>query len=116
MQARCGLCVVRESLERRREEAKCRWERLEARRRARMQYYHAKIHHERSQQPVANDEEDTPLHKACQRGRFDFVSLLLQHGAGIDIQDKEGNTPLILARQHVDIAFTLLRHSGQYPW
>ena len=53
--------AYRESLEKRRGEIKHRWEKLEARRRARMQYYHAKIHHERSMNlanPIAENDND----------------------------------------------------------
>ena len=51
---------------------KSRWERLEARRRARMQYYHAKIHHERSHQPPATDDDTA---------HSDWLQLESSHGA-----------------------------------
>ena len=49
------LPCFRESLEQRREDMKARWNELEARRRARIQYYHAKIHHERQQNSATNE-------------------------------------------------------------
>ena len=54
------ILAFRSSLEKRREDIKGRWEMLEARRRARLQYYRAKIHHERS-------NNSTPAASANQR-------------------------------------------------
>jgi ankyrin repeat protein len=36
----------------------------------------------------------TPLHYACQRGRFEIVWTLLDNGANLHQQDKDGTTPL----------------------
>jgi ankyrin repeat protein len=37
-----------------------------------------------------NCHRRTPLHYACEKGNTDTVSLLLNHGAEINIGDKEG--------------------------
>eukprot|EP00949_MAST-11_sp_MAST-11-sp1_P000334 g334.t1 len=39
----------------------------------------------------------SPLHFACQYGATDVAKLLLSNGAAVDIEDLDGNTPLILA-------------------
>ncbi|KAL3200828.1 hypothetical protein MRX96_013096 [Rhipicephalus microplus] len=36
----------------------------------------------------------TPLHLACYFGHFDVAELLLQHGAYVDVINREGDTPL----------------------
>lgn len=41
----------------------------------------------------------TPLHAAAQYGYADIVEILIMAGADIDAIDKDGNTPLQLARQ-----------------
>lgn len=40
----------------------------------------------------------TPLHSAALRGRADFVQFLLQAGADTAIEDRQGRTPVDLAR------------------
>lgn len=39
----------------------------------------------------------TPLHFACQKGSVPMVRVLLQHGADVNAQDHDGNTPLLEA-------------------
>lgn len=36
----------------------------------------------------------TPLHLACRRGLEEHVKLLLAHGADVNVQNREGETPL----------------------
>jgi hypothetical protein len=43
---------------------------------------------------VADNWGRTPLHYACLNGKFDIVKVLIQNGANINHQDKEGFCPL----------------------
>ena len=53
---------------------------------------------------------DTALHKAMRLGRFDYVKILLTHGAGINASGDMGFTPLheAVAEDHTAIAEFLL--------
>ena len=50
----------------------------------------------------AKDREgNTPLLLAARGCRSEIVSVLLKHGAALEVVDREGNTPLLLAtREH----------------
>ena len=55
----------------------------------------------------------TPLHNAVTRRSAPIVCLLLEHGAGVDVVDKEGKTALQYARESgYDEIVTLLAHSA----
>jgi ankyrin repeat protein len=41
----------------------------------------------------------TPLHYACHKGLFEIVKCLREKGATLNIRDKDGYTPLDLARR-----------------
>uniref|UniRef100_A0A7S3NAU5 glutaminase n=1 Tax=Euplotes harpa TaxID=151035 RepID=A0A7S3NAU5_9SPIT len=42
----------------------------------------------------------TPLHIACNYGRFEIVKYLVSHGAKIDVKDNFGNTPIDEAKEN----------------
>lgn len=44
-----------------------------------------------------NDQGQTALHVAVNRGAMEFVKILIQNGANIHIEDNHGDTPLNLA-------------------
>lgn len=45
--------------------------------------------------PNATDKlESTPLHRACAKGNYRLIQLLLKQSASTNIQDSQGNTPL----------------------
>ncbi len=46
---------------------------------------------------AANDKGDTALHGAATSGRNQVVSFLVEHGAKLDVKDKQGRTPLDVA-------------------
>ena len=48
----------------------------------------------------------TPLHIAAQQDKLEVVKFLVENGAFIDVQDKDGDTPLYIAikKKHHDIA------------
>ena len=54
----------------------------------------------------------TALHFASELGRVDIVTLLLDAGAKLDLQDVEGNTPLHIAidKSHHKVTRLLLAH------
>jgi hypothetical protein len=62
-----------------------------------------------------NDECDTPLHRASDRGHEDMVSLLLAKKAKVTAVDKYGDTPLHLAAEmgHKDVAKLLLARGAK---
>ena len=39
----------------------------------------------------------TPLHYACASGNYDITAALLQHGAGVNLNQEDGTSPLMLA-------------------
>ena len=46
---------------------------------------------------VRNDNQQTPLHTAAASGNLPMAIILMDNGAGLDIQDAQGNTALHLA-------------------
>lgn len=48
-------------------------------------------------EPFKNSEENTPLHTAAANGHAEVVKLLLQAGAHVTVQNKNGKTPIDLA-------------------
>ena len=46
---------------------------------------------------AVNDVGDTALHGAAYRGALDVARLLVEHGAGLDVRDSRGLTPLSVA-------------------
>lgn len=47
--------------------------------------------------PICSTGGKTPLHFAAEHAECDCISLLLEHGANLNIRDYDGNTPLELA-------------------
>lgn len=45
----------------------------------------------------------TPLHFAVEYGRHELVEYLLERGANLYLQDRNGSTPLHLALEYCDI-------------
>jgi ankyrin repeat protein len=41
--------------------------------------------------------DDTPMHAAARAGHINILSLLLDHGADVDVRDENGETPLLRA-------------------
>ena len=64
-----------------------------------------------------NDEEErTALHFASMNGHYGIVSLLLEKGADVNVQDKEGNTPAhlrIKANAGLKTLETLIAHKAR---
>lgn len=60
------------------------------------------------------NEPCSPLHEAVKKGDLDILSLLIENGAEVDIQDNSGSTPLHLASGmgNERILSLLLRHQG----
>ena len=44
-----------------------------------------------------NNRGDTPLHLACYRGFTDIVSLLVDYGADVTLENNQGKTPYVEA-------------------
>ncbi len=61
-----------------------------------------------------NENGWTPLHLACDRGHFDAVRYLVEHGAQIDIPSAAGETACALAAEcgHKDIVRYLVAHGA----
>ena len=59
--------------------------------------------------------ENTPLHTACENGQTQIASLLIQLGAEVDTRNKDGVTPLHLACEfgHKETAELLLRRGSK---
>src|SRR5712691_9403969 len=58
--------------------------------------------------------EETPLHLTSRAGHIDLVRLLIEHGADVAAQSKNGMTPLHEASEagHVDVARLLIEHGA----
>jgi ankyrin repeat protein len=48
---------------------------------------------------VKNDHDQTPLHFAAERLNYGMISVLIQHGADVNLRDKNGDTPITLLMQ-----------------
>ncbi|XP_048031410.1 ankyrin repeat and SOCS box protein 10 isoform X1 [Megalobrama amblycephala] len=57
------------------------------------------------------DENDTPLHVAARHGLPGHVELYLRHGAALNLQNNEGNTPLNAACSQPQDCTSLQRYS-----
>lgn len=59
--------------------------------------------------------EHPPLHLACNRGQFECVKLLVQYGASVNYQCRNGGYSAImhLSEKHVDIARYLIEHGAE---
>ncbi|TPX35283.1 hypothetical protein SmJEL517_g02292 [Synchytrium microbalum] len=58
---------------------------------------------EHSRIPLVNIQDNeliTPLHRACENGRYNVAALLIHHGSVVDIPDADGRTPLQYAATH----------------
>lgn len=59
----------------------------------------------------------TPLHFAVDFNRKKVVEILLQHGADVNVKDKDGFTPLHMAcQQNSKKIFTILKNSANFPY
>ena len=58
---------------------------------------------------VRDENQETPLHFACEYGNFDTMLLLVNHGAEINAQNTLGQTYV----GHVDVAEVLLDHGAR---
>ena len=60
------------------------------------------------------DDASTPLHLSSRKGHVDLVRMLLEHGAGVSAQDKDGWTPLhwALCEGHVNVAWMLVERGA----
>jgi len=41
----------------------------------------------------------TPLHQAVRYGNDEIAKILLEHGASLDLKDKEGKSPFDMAKE-----------------
>ncbi len=57
------------------------------------------------------DDNDTPLHVAARHGLPDHMELYLRHGAALNLQNDEGNTPLNAACSQPQDCASLKRYS-----
>ncbi|KAF4095653.1 ankyrin repeat and SOCS box protein 10 isoform X1 [Onychostoma macrolepis] len=57
------------------------------------------------------DDNDTPLHVAARHGLPDHMELYLRHGAALNLQNDEGNTPLNAACSQPQNSTSLERYS-----
>jgi ankyrin repeat protein len=57
----------------------------------------------------------TPLHRASIHGRIEIARLLVEHGASVEVKDREGRTPLDVAsgKQRDEIIKLLLEHRAK---
>jgi len=64
---------------------------------------------------IRNIHGQTPLHLAVEHGNLDAISVLLEHDADVNAEDREGATPLQLAgKRNRKRALALLeRHTGR---
>jgi len=71
---------------------------------------------------VEKNTWDTPLHLAAVNGHAGAVRLLLEHGADVEARDREGKTPLDLARtegyEEIEeiLEHTLLQRAQQFEF
>lgn len=74
--------------------------------------------HEHGEEHVVHARDDdgsTALHWASYRGHLDVVKMLVDAGAGVDVQNnKEGHTPIIWAtiNGHLRVVHFLVEHAG----
>lgn len=63
---------------------------------------------------VTNHKGETPLHLAAGKGNIELVTLLLEKGAPVNVQDTQGMTPLMnaAARGHLEIIHLLVEHDA----
>ena len=73
------------------------------------------IEHSQDVHSRSFDDESTALHMASRGGHEDVVHLLLEHGAELSAQDKDGRTALHLASEngHEKVALLLLEHGAE---
>jgi ankyrin repeat protein len=59
--------------------------------------------------------EHPPLHLACNRGQFECVKLLVQYGAAVNYQCRNGGYSAIvhLDEKNIDIARYLIEHGAE---
>ncbi|WP_138984641.1 ankyrin repeat domain-containing protein, partial [Crocosphaera watsonii] len=57
----------------------------------------------------------TPLHNAAMYANKETVEVLINHGADVNVQDNDGNTPLNHAewRKHREIIVLLKKHGAR---
>ncbi|KAK3393545.1 ankyrin repeat-containing domain protein [Podospora didyma] len=63
----------------------------------------------------------TPLVEATKRGLIDIISLLLRHGADVNVMDQDGKTPLrwAIKNNNIQVAELLIQHEPdlvRYPY
>jgi ankyrin repeat protein len=52
-----------------------------------------------------DSKKRTALHYACLKGNRAMVALLLENGAKLEVQDKDGNTPVDLDKEKLIVAY-----------
>jgi ankyrin repeat protein len=62
-----------------------------------------------------DDEGNTPLHLAAEKGHADFILFLIEIGADINAKDREGSTPLLLAMKNKrhEVALVLISKNAE---
>lgn len=62
-----------------------------------------------------NEHGFTPLHSSCMEGHIECVMLLIKNGAHLDIKDKNGRTPITLAREKSFISLANFLEAQEKP-